>query len=269
MSARQPPLRLLLLLAVLALAPAPAALGAEPPSDWEFEMVPYLWLPTLTGSASVRGVQASVDTSFWKLLGQGDLAIGLMAQLEARWRNRWGALVDGTWMYVRQDDNLENTFLHFDATSNLGLVEGYGFYRITDRELTQGLRGTLDALAGFRVTILNANLDFLANTILTPNDISDTEVWADPLIGARGALRFGPDQRWSFRVRGDLGGFGAGSEFTWQALGGIGYSFRLCSVPAEIWLGGRALYQNYRAHGGDFRWRVTQYGPVLALGLSF
>ena len=40
--------------------------------------------------------------------------------------------------------------------------------------------------------------------------------WADPLVGARLRHQFAPG--WNFVASGDVGGFGVGSKFSWQAL---------------------------------------------------
>jgi hypothetical protein len=68
-------------------------------------------------------------------------------------------------------------------------------------------------------------------------------------------------------MRGDLGGFGAGSDFTWNAVGMLGYDFHIRSVASTVVLGARALYQDFE--DGAFRWDVTQYGPVLGLAFHF
>jgi len=41
--------------------------------------------------------------------------------------------------------------------------------------------------------------------------------WADPFIGAR--LQHQPTPGQAITLRGDVGGFGAGSQFSWQAIG--------------------------------------------------
>ncbi len=41
--------------------------------------------------------------------------------------------------------------------------------------------------------------------------------WIDPLIGGRYLWRFADG--WNIIARGDIGGFGVGSDFSWHALG--------------------------------------------------
>ena len=45
----------------------------------------------------------------------------------------------------------------------------------------------------------------------------------DPVLGAQG--RWSLNERWRFNLRGDIGGFGVGSEFTYQGLLNFGYRF--------------------------------------------
>lgn len=66
------------------------------------------------------------------------------------------------------------------------------------------------------------------------------------------------------RRRGDVGGFGVGSDLTWQAFAGIGYGFN------PRW----SVTAGYRALGVDFQrsWfelDVIMHGPVVGVGLRF
>jgi hypothetical protein len=98
-------------------------------------------------------------------------------------------------------------------------------------------------------------------------DIEKTKTWADPILGARTILRFGNDNRWRWTLRGDFGGFGAGSDITWNLVGYFGYDFHIGSVSSMAVLGARGFYQDYS--DGSFAWDVTQYGPLLGLALRF
>lgn len=116
-----------------------------------------------------------------------------------------------------------------------------------------------------RVTVLRVELD----TVSGPKP-EEMKSFADPILGARMGVRFGPERRWSWRMRGDLGGFGAGSDFTWNAVGMLGYDFR-AKVPVTVALGVCTLSQDYDDGSGlkYFRWDVTQYGPVFVLSFPF
>jgi opacity protein-like surface antigen len=65
-------------------------------------------------------------------------------------------------------------------------------------------------------------------------------------------------------VLGDVGGFGVGSDLTWQAFGGVSYDIN------ETWsikAGYRALATDYE--NGGFRLDAVSHGPVVGLGVRF
>jgi len=101
--------------------------------------------------------------------------------------------------------------------------------------------------------------------------VDSSEVWVDPLLGARGQLRFGNDNRWSFISRVDFGGFGAGSDFTWNFIGMFGYDFNLIRLPSTVTFGVRGFGQDYDNGIGKarFAWDVAQWGPMFGLAMHF
>ena len=48
-------------------------------------------------------------------------------------------------------------------------------------------------------------------------DKSISETWVDPIIIGR--VKFPAGKKWLFQLRADVGGFGIGSDFAWQAHG--------------------------------------------------
>ena len=98
--------------------------------------------------------------------------------------------------------------------------------------------------------------------VLQTRRFSDTQAWADPVLGTR--LRVSLTDKWFAVVAGDVGGFGAASDFTWQAYGGNDYQFN------ERWslkVGYRALGVDYENSG--FKFDVVQHGPLIGLGIGF
>jgi hypothetical protein len=265
---------------LLILALAPAAWG-EPPSEpkkWEFTVMPYFWLPGVTGDLTIARVTVPVEASLSDILTKSDFAFGLMMTAEAWYERRWGLLFNGEWMVLKANDNritlleprppfFPGLSFEFDAKMNMGFFEFGGLYSFGERPFGSGPGGPtweVQPLVGARVTVLNTEIDLDGGD---SNDVGKT--WADPILGARGRIRFGNDNRWSWVMRGDFGGFGAGSELTWGAQGGFGYDFHMRSVASTVLLGARALYQDFEDNGGRFRWDMTQYGPFVALALHF
>ncbi|MCG4877764.1 hypothetical protein L0N00_15135, partial [Eggerthella lenta] len=69
-------------------------------------------------------------------------------------------------------------------------------------------------------------------------------------------------------LRGGVGGFGAASTNTWDAMGVVGYNFW---KNATAILGYRAVGLNYESGSGrdNFKVNAVQHGPVVGLALTF
>jgi hypothetical protein len=87
--------------------------------------------------------------------------------------------------------------------------------------------------------------------------------WVDPVVGARMRHVFASGSE--FNLLGDVGGFGAGSEFSWQAVATYGFDVNAFGTTMRSVVGYRALYVDYNEigqHGRDgLDW--VQHGPVL------
>jgi hypothetical protein len=73
-------------------------------------------------------------------------------------------------------------------------------------------------------------------------------------------------------LRGDVGGFGAGSEFSWNAL--ATYSWQIAVSEGVTYsgvLGYRALDVDYEKGSGrsKYRYDVLQHGPIMGLSIAF
>jgi len=86
--------------------------------------------------------------------------------------------------------------------------------------------------------------------------------WIDPVIGFRYRAHL---TDWLFVIgRGDIGGFGANSELTWQAFAGVGAQI---SRWGALIAGYRAIGYEYNQAG--FSYDVTTYGPVVGFECHF
>ena len=91
--------------------------------------------------------------------------------------------------------------------------------------------------------------------------------WVDPVVGAR--IRHQIAQGRELRLEGDVGGFGAGSEFSWQAVATYGFDVNYFGTPLKTVIGYRALAVDYSDNGrfGENAVDVVQHGPVM--GVTF
>ena len=275
--------------------PRPLAGPAEVPivaaSPWTFRFVPYGWLTSLKGEQTVRGRTIDVDASFVDIVEESDTLAALMGTFEVR-NGPFGLYGDLVWSKVELsgDEARSRSFTgplggNISATleASLGLdiqmaiVEGGASY-----EIIRSGPFALDILGGVRYwhQKADASLDL---TLTVGVDVLDLELvgnrafarsgsvdWIDPLIGAR--LRYEVAPGHQLFLRGDVGGFGVGSDFSWQAIGGYGFDFaRWHGITFSGVLGYRALYVDYSEGEGQNRYGfdMLQHGPVLGVSMRF
>ena len=92
------------------------------------------------------------------------------------------------------------------------------------------------------------------------------ENWIDPFVGLRLGVDLSP--KWDLVVSADIGGFGVGSDSTWNAWAMVNYQW---SENTRLSFGYRGLHQDYQAGNGTerFKWDETLFGPVAAFELLF
>ena len=92
--------------------------------------------------------------------------------------------------------------------------------------------------------------------------VSRTDDWFDPYIGLRG--RYNLNDKFYVTAKGDIGGFGVGSDLTWTAEAALGCQLSR-SIFAEV---------GYRALGVDLDkdglvMDTVTHGPQVTLGITF
>jgi hypothetical protein len=95
---------------------------------------------------------------------------------------------------------------------------------------------------------------------------SGTLEWVDPFVGLRVRHQLAPGKELEFL--GDIGGFGVGSDFTWQLFGGYSFDFSVWQTELHGLVGYRALAIDYTQDGpSKNNLDLILHGPVV--GLSF
>lgn len=95
-----------------------------------------------------------------------------------------------------------------------------------------------------------------------PTAASAEEDWVDPIVGLRGQWNL--NDKWFLAGRGDIGGFGVGSDFAWSLQATVGYNFTP-NVSAE--LGYRYLHTDYT--NNSFTYDVALTGIYTSLNFKF
>jgi hypothetical protein len=91
--------------------------------------------------------------------------------------------------------------------------------------------------------------------------------WVDPFVGFRLRHQMGPTKELS--LEGDVGGFGAGSDFSWQVVAAYGFDSSICGTPYHGVIGYRALSVDFTedSRNGKNTFDFVQHGPIM--GVSF
>ncbi len=259
-----------------AMAPAQAAVNPYD-GNWHFSVTPYLWMPNINGSIDRRIPQLRDSTGavindvrLGTEIGPNDylsnLKFGAMLTGEAR-KGLWSVFTDIIYIDFGDDKS---------KVRDISLPDGRPI-TTTSRDVDAGLSTTVWTLAGAYTLAHNQtwNLDLLAGFRYVGVDtdlkwhitgargfldqggrVSNTmEEW-DGIVGVKGQIRFG-DGRWFVPYYADIGA--GSSNWTWQALVGLGYSFGWGDVSLSI----RSLSYDFSDKDADLR----MTGP--ALGVSF
>jgi hypothetical protein len=218
--------------------------------NWTFNLAPfYLWGINVDGDLSARPVTAPVEVSFDEVFDS--LEAAFIVHFETLYKNQWGFLVDVNYMDLESKMSLPNG-ISSNVGLNLTLAEFSGYYRM------QRDSHTFDFIAGLRYI----DMENKVSLAVGPTLINENQDWTDPLVGARWTWGFADG--WSLIARGDIGGFGVGSDFSWHALGLVEWQpWKYASFIA----GYRALYVDYEDGSGldRFKFDATVHGPVFGV----
>lgn len=251
--------RLAILLVVVAgLLAASGARGQEAPG-LSFSATPYLWIAGISGTVTTpfqRAPQRNVEVDFGDTLSNLS-GLAFMGTAEMRY-GRFGLLGDFLTLSVESDIATPRDRLFAGGTGRVTATMGsiLGAYRIMEDD-----RNALDLAAGVRPWSISTRLS-LNQGALSARTLKNTASWTDPVLGLRYSRRLGG--RWTATFYGDVGGFGAGSDLTWQVVGTVDYRVsNLVSLRA----GYRHMQVEHSRRGTDVD--IGLSGPILAVAFRF
>ena len=238
--------------ALLVCGPAVAA-----DEEWQHTVVLYGIGASIDGKAGIGSVTADVDVGFDDILD--NLEFGAMAAYRGE-RGRFAVVADLIFMALEQKKNGLGPFGGTQAKVEADqlIVELDGSWALTER---------LDAYAGLRYWELDTELDVAGGGPLGETLSADmTEDWVDPIVGLRYVAPI--SEHWDFIVRGDIGGFGVGSDFTWHASA---FATWQVSEHGSLLFGYRHMDVDYDDGSGSsrFRWDVAEGGPTVGFAWRF
>ncbi len=231
-----------------------ASLADDAYADWRYSATLYLWAAGIQGETA-RG--AEVDVGFDTLIS--NLNMAFMGAVEAR-RDRWALGADVVYLNVGANDAGTVPLRRASgATADLDVAASVetagwvfnltGAYNLVDTE-----KASLDALAGARY--LDLRLDFslalaVPGQFGVARDFTASQSTWDGIVGVKGRLKL--DGPWHLPYYLDVGT--GQSDFTWQAAGGVGYSFGQGEVSLLY------RYASWDFGSGESLDNITSAGP--------
>jgi hypothetical protein len=202
---------------IIAMILACAGLLKAQDNKWTFDVSLYGMAAGMTGDIGVGPANADVDVGFDEIWE--NLEFGAMGKVRVGYQ-RWALTTDVIFMGLGGSKN------GVSADMDQWLVEPTVSYRVSRH---------VEALAGARYNNLSGEIrgPFGRNP-------TGTQDWWDPIVGAN--LNFPLGKSFSFNVRRDIGGFGVGSDLTWQAFPDLGWQF---TKWGSLHAGYRWVYNDY------------------------
>jgi hypothetical protein len=234
--------------ALLAAVAVAAAVPAQA-EGWNFVFQPYFMAPYMDGKAAIGPVEARVSQSPSDIFS--NLNWGAMGIFEVN-NGRFGFMVDLTYMDLEADRE--------------GFVDRIGGHQgAYQANVLLRIEEHAEAYAGLRVNDLGLRISG-TGPLGNARSASRNKQWVDPVVGMRVNLPL--SRTIDLTMVADVGGFGVGSDITFQAWPTLG--FRLSdSISAK--LGYRAIYSDYQSGSGidNFEYDVLTHGPTLGLQFRF
>ncbi|MBS0538917.1 MAG: hypothetical protein JSR47_09190 [Proteobacteria bacterium] len=265
---------------------------AQPsPDAWTFTATPYAWLMGVSGSVTAKGRTVDINAGITDLFAKTDTLVALMANMEAR-REKWAFGLDFIFTQMTASAGIaaqRNPVPWLNLSANAGanvkstmmVLEGTAGYELVKPAPTTSIEGLVGVRYWHAITDMSFGFN-ATGTVRTPDDVglftrsigvagasTGSMDWADPIFGLRLRHELAPHHR--VQVRGDIGGFGVGSQFTWQTLAAYSYEFSSGTTAYSAVLGYRALGVNYSAGwGNDARsLDLVLHGPILGLSIKW
>jgi len=208
----------------LAQAPAGSAGTVKPDTattkssgDWEASFTPYGWMVFLSGSQTVKGRTATIDTNVFQMFSQSQSLIPFMGYFEARYQDRIGLFMDLMYMNLTAGESKTRDFnypgiasasLGANASVNLETLTiqfgaAYEFAKLGADRGGEGPgmanvgRTAFDILMGgrywYQKTDISVNFTGTLNVPVDNLDVSASKLvarsgvvsWVDPYVGVR------------------------------------------------------------------------------------
>ena len=241
----------------LALAAAPAVAQTPPPAadGWTFIASPYVWFSGLSGEVTLPRGSESLSADFGDIFES--MKFAFMGIFEAR-RQNFSLVFDLMYLNLQQGVPVPGGGAFSGGSSRVETTEAsvIGLFTLLEQPA-----GRLELGGGLRAWWLNSEIR-LDPGLLPGRSADATTNWVDPVIAARASVRL--NDSLSLTGYGDIGGFGVGSEFTWQALATLDWRI---SERFSASVGYRWVQIDYEASRANID--LDMSGPIIGASFRF
>ena len=210
-----------------------------------WEIMPYAWFTGIEGTMTIEGQLQGIDASLADVWDNSNAGGSLRCET---WKGGDGFYLDLFYVNLTgeygDDENRyipASSIFFVDLAYNHQLGSTPVFFHQESRDNTEIRYFALGVLAGLRYFNLK-------NSLEQPDDekLEQTGQFIDPIVGGYFHYRMARD--FTVAASGDIGGFGIGSNFTWNAW--VRFDVRLADW---LWLNamGRAFDIDYEDGSGD------------------
>jgi hypothetical protein len=276
--------------------PTKAVVGPAPVlSPWTFNVMLPAWTPSMHGSTTVKGRTTNIDAGFYTDILQHTKIPKDLYEVPVYFEARKGPFsiyADVIYLHAAVNASATRTVpvskLNFTVGASAGvevditIAEMAAAYELAHWGMT-GVPGSgtaIDVYGGARAWWLKGDANLALSGTASIGDLtinadgtltaSGRVNWVDPIVGARLRHQIAPN--WNLVASGDVGGFGAGSKFSWKAVAAVNYDFYVHdNVTWSAMLGYKALHVDYTKGSGhnQFEFDMTLYGPVFGVSARF
>ncbi len=218
------------------------AIADESEPGWEFQITPYLWLPTIGGDLNydpppAGGGAPSVDVGPTDWL---DLLNGVLLLNGGVRKGRFSVVADLVYLGLESDDDRVKSVesggsIPVGVTANLDTqtdFDGLSISLAAGYTLQQTETSNVDVIAGVRYFGVDASTSWNLSVDVTGpgggvvlpaqgNIATESDLW-DGIVGVRGRIGIGAS-KWSVPYYVDIGT--GSSDLTWQAMTGLEYTY--------------------------------------------
>lgn len=226
-------------------------------SEWSYLVEPYLLFPNMSGTVGLADLpEVDVDADTNQIFG--NLKMGAMLYAEAS-NDKWAIGSDIIYMSLAQGVKPGSTHWSGEITAKQFAWEVSSLRRVNPW-LELGVGGILNSVNSG----VDIQLAVLGNPVYKSKEM--TKTWFDPMLITRIKSRAG--KKFFYQFRGEIGGFGIGSDLAWQAQALAGYQFsKLFSITG----GYRIISLDYKTGSGQdyFHYNIDTSGPTVRFGFQF